>query len=199
MLRSLTTSFTLMLMSGCSSAPLPAQTAQTATALAAMESAMDARERAAATMRRGRALETFAAVQMAREAVAAAKENALPDELLHACTKDVVAAEILAKKLNRPLILWVGGCSGWHSKLPECVHAQVPSYDGDATPRVLVPYGSTGRRLYWLKSDLAAGKVDAQMIRDVISGKLGAPTSAAPMMNRPALMPVSTWGYACST
>jgi hypothetical protein len=197
----------LLFFAGCSMQPagvLPVVSAEdaavidAATARAGAEFATRAAQRDAVAVAeaRDRAEASFTKVTAARE-LAMKPQAPEPEDILAGCIRDVVAAEILARKLKRPLLIWVGtGCDGWHDKLPECVHARVPTYEMDSTPRVLVPT-PTGKRLYWLKSDLDNGNVEPRDIRNVISGRLGAETMAAPP---PAFAPVSMWGAAnCST
>lgn len=66
-----------------------------------------------------------------------------------------------------PTLIWVD-CEPWRALLPEYSHTWVASYDGDATPRVIVPT-PTGR-VYWLASDL--GQIRVIDFRAAVAGKL---------------------------
>jgi hypothetical protein len=82
---------------------------------------------------------------------------------------DMTAAAALAAKEHKALLIWVGGCRGaaaLRDGLPECVHCHTPSYNGSATPRLIVPSPAGPR--YWTRPELPG--VTPRMVRDVIQG-----------------------------
>ena len=87
------------------------------------------------------------------------------------CTPDLAGARKVAAATGRPLLIWVGGCDGWHDKLPDCIHARADEYGGSKVERVIVPT-PTGA-VYWEKKDLPL--LTPQNFRDAIQGKLFAP------------------------
>jgi hypothetical protein len=88
-----------------------------------------------------------------------------------ACMGDMALAATIAAKEGKPLLIWVGGCDGaaaLRNGLPDCVHCHTSAYNGDATPRLIVP-SPIGPR-YWTRPELPG--VTPQMVRDLVQGNV---------------------------
>lgn len=56
------------------------------------------------------------------------------------CLDDYAAAAKLAKSLKKPLLVWVPGCEPKiREALSECIHVHQKMWNGNDTPRVVVP------------------------------------------------------------
>lgn len=95
------------------------------------------------------------------------------------CLKDLAAARKLASESGKPLLVWVGGCGGKCVKdFRDCIHAQVPAWNGDTTPKLIVPKGSWD--YWWPKDAVNVPQVRALFSKPGNQAKMPASSKASP-------------------
>ena len=145
--------------------------------LLAISPAAAANDQIACSKSKALATLTLAQAQREREA----SRMALPElTVKHVCHEDLATAEAEAKRLGKPLLLWVAITCEDEPDISkalqnDCVMCHVREYNQSTAPRIVVP----AKDGIWAfsKADLDAKRLKASDVRDKLTARVIAPNA----------------------